>query len=93
MTPEAPNPPGGSYDPEQFWDRKAARKGGDDLRAVCCDDLDSGGGRGARGLSKPWWLRLIDHLDILVDPYLGALLPSGACRRALMVFRKSGAFS
>jgi SAM-dependent methyltransferase len=38
---------------------------------------------------RPLWQRLMDGMDVLADPWLGALLPSRYQRRALMIFEKS----
>lgn len=48
----------------------------------------AGWGAWATGPARPAWQRWVDRLDVLVDPYLGSMLPAESCRRALMVFRK-----
>jgi SAM-dependent methyltransferase len=42
------------------------------------------------GDGKPFWQRLVDRADAVVDPWLGRLLPPRFQRRALMVFEKTG---
>jgi SAM-dependent methyltransferase len=40
------------------------------------------------GAGKPLWQQLIDRLDLIVDPFLGPILPARYHRRALMIFSK-----